>query len=88
MQHKVKDNGDGTTTVSINLADMSLEQLVQVSQGLGREIDKLREKRAYLKARIEQRLAQGERTSVELAPQPAKGDAVAPGAVIEASTSA
>ena len=74
-----------STTVSIQLADMSLEQLVQVSQGLGREIDRLREQRAYLKAKIGARLAAGERTSVELAPQADAGDAVAPGAVIEVS---
>jgi hypothetical protein len=69
------------TTVSIPLDDLSLEQLVQISQGLGREIDALREKRAYLKAKIEQRLARGERTSTD----PAQAqDATAPGAVIEA----
>lgn len=69
---------ENATTVSIPLADMTLEQLVQVSQGLGRQIDKLREQRAYLKAKIDERLAAGERES-----QP--GDASAPGAVIEAS---
>jgi DNA-binding GntR family transcriptional regulator len=72
------------TTVSIALDELTLEQLVQVSQGLGHQIDKLREQRAYLKAKIDERLAAGERTSIELAPRPAEGDAVAPGAVIDA----
>jgi hypothetical protein len=70
---------DGSTTMSSPLSDMTLEQLVQVSQGLGHQIEKLREQRAHLKAKIAERLAAGERTSVELAP----GDAAAPGAVIE-----
>jgi DNA-binding GntR family transcriptional regulator len=73
------------TTVSIALDELTLEQLVQVSQGLGREIEKLRAQRAHLKAKIDARLAAGERTSIELAPRPADGDALAPGAVIEAS---
>lgn len=73
------------TTVSIALDELTLEQLVQVSQGLGREIEKLRAQRAHLKAKIDARLAAGERTSIELAPRPADGDALALGAVIEAS---
>jgi DNA-binding GntR family transcriptional regulator len=73
------------TTVSIALDELTLEQLVQVSQGLGREIERLRAQRAHLKAKIDARLAAGERTSIELAPRPADGDAVAPGTVIEAS---
>lgn len=85
MKHTATDNGEGTTTLSVKLDDMTLEQLVQVSQGIGHQIDKLKAQRAYLKAKIDQRLAAGERTSVELAPKPAEGDAVAPGAVIEAS---
>lgn len=84
MQHEVTTNADGGTTFSVNLADMSLEQLVQVSQGLGRQIDKLREQRAYLRAKIDARLAAGERTSVEAARSDAGGDATAPGAAIEA----
>ena len=70
-------------TESINLADLTLEQLVQLSQGLGHDIEKLRQQRAYLKGKIAERLAKGERTSVELAPKKAEGDAEAPGAVIE-----
>ncbi len=74
-----------TTTVSIKLSDMTLDELVQVSQGLGHQIEKLREQRRYLNARIAQRLAAGERNG-QAAPAPAEGagDATAPGAVIEA----
>lgn len=61
-----------TTKISIPLDELSLDELVQVSQGIGREIDKLREQRAYLKAKIDARLAR---------------DAIAPGAVIEAKAS-
>lgn len=71
-----------TTTVSIQLDDMTLEQLVQLSQGIGHQIDKLREQRAYLKAKIEARLAAGERTSTD---DNAAGSADAPGAIIEAA---
>lgn len=74
-----------STTFSIDLAELSLEQLVQVSQGMGREIERLRGQRAYLRNKIAQRLAAGERTSVVLAQKQAVGDAVAPGAAIEAS---
>lgn len=75
-------------TFSVQLDDLTLEQLVQISQGLGHQIDKLREQRAYLKGKIDQRLARGERTSTDQAAAAAGGiDAVAPGAVIEASAS-
>ncbi len=81
------------TTFSIQLDELTLEQLVQLSQGIGREIDKLREQRAYLKAKIDARLAGGERTSTDPQNQTppadvAEGrvDAVAPGAVIEVKT--
>lgn len=69
-----------TTTVSIKLDDMTLEQLVQVSQGIGHEIEKLRAQRAYLRDKIAARLAAGERTSTD------PGDAEAPGAVIDTTT--
>lgn len=67
---------------SIAFADLSLEQLVQLSQGIGHQIDKLRADRAYLKAKIDERLQAGERTSTSQA----AGDAAAPGAVIDAAT--
>lgn len=68
-----------TVTHSVAVSDLSLDELVQVAQGLGRQIDKLREQRAYLRAKIEERLANGERES-------SPGDAAAPGAVLDAST--
>jgi hypothetical protein len=84
MQHEVTTNADGSTTFSVNLADMSLEQLVQVSQGLGRQIDKLRERRAYLRAKIDARLAASTLVRSPAARSDASGDATAPGAAIEA----
>jgi hypothetical protein len=50
----------------MNLSDMTLEQLVQLSQGFGQEIERLRMQRQHLRKHIDQRLARGERTSVEL----------------------
>lgn len=73
-----------TKTISVKLDDLTLDQLVETSQGLGRQIDKLREQRAYLNAKIAQRLAAGERNG-QPAGAAAPGDAAAPGAVIEAS---
>lgn len=70
------------TTVSIPLGDLTLDQLVQLNQGLGRQIDKLRDQRIHLNKHIAQRLAAGERNA-----EPGAGDAAAPGAVIEASVS-
>lgn len=77
------------TTFSFQIDDLTLEQLVQVSQGLGHQIDKLRQQRAYLKAKITQRLERGERSSIELCEAAAAADsqgldATAPGALIEA----
>jgi hypothetical protein len=79
---------ENTTVVSLKLSDMSLDELVGLVQGWGREIDKMREWRAHVNKHIAARLAAGERNGVienkaEAAPQ--SGDAVAPGAVIEAS---
>ena len=56
---------DPTTTVSINLSELSLEQLVQLSQGLGRKIDALRDQRAHLAGNIAERVAKGERTATD-----------------------
>ncbi len=80
------------TTFSVNLDELTIDQLVQVNQGLGRQVDKLREQRAYINAKIAQRLAAGERNgeasaaTTEALPEgaaPASGDATAQGAVIE-----
>lgn len=67
------------TTASAKLSELSLEQLVQLSQGLGHQIDKLREQRLHLKVLIDKRLAAGESESKSGA------DATAPGATIVAT---
>lgn len=72
-----------STTASINVADLSLDQLVQLSQGLGRQADAIREKRAYLSRKIAERLAAGERNK---APADEGINGTADGAVIEAKT--
>lgn len=69
---------ENVTTYSVAVDELSLEQLVQVSQGIGHQIERLREQRLYLRRKIDARLAAGERTSTA-------GDAEAPGAVIEAT---
>lgn len=72
------------TTESVPMSSLSLDQLVQLSQGLGRKADAIREQRAYLRRLIDARLAAGERDG---GAQPAAagdgGDAAAQGAVIE-----
>ena len=54
-----------TMTHSIPLDDLTLSELVLVSQRLGAQVDELRRQRAYLRGKIEQRLAAGERTSTD-----------------------
>lgn len=85
-------NDDGTTTVSIPLSTMSLEELVQISQGLGRKRDRISDQMRYIRGKINERLAMGERESANAtkataadAPAEPAADGVAPGAVIEAS---
>jgi hypothetical protein len=77
---------DEKQTVSINLGDMTVAELIQVNQGLGHDIERIRERRKYLQGKIAERLAAGEREHpAEVAAPPEGGDAAAPGAVIEAS---
>jgi len=71
-----------STTLSISLDDMTLDELVQLSQGLGHQADKIREQRRYLATKIAERVNRGERN------KPAAADAVAPGALIEAGVQA
>jgi hypothetical protein len=52
--------------VSISLDELSLEQLVGLSQRFAREEDRIREQRAHLRRKIEERIARGERTSIDL----------------------
>lgn len=68
------------TTVSIPLADLSLGELIAINQGMGHDIERIREKRKYLQAKIAERIAAGEPEHPAAA-----GDAVAPGAVIAVS---
>lgn len=79
-------------SASIQLAELSLEQLVGLSQHLGRQEDELRRQRAYLAGKIAERIAAGERTCTDPVANPkpegdaapaAGGDAAAPGAVLE-----
>ena len=44
---------ENAVTHSIALADLSLEELVQISQGIGHQIERLREQRAYLRRKID-----------------------------------
>lgn len=73
-------------TVSKKLSEMPVEQLVQVSQGLGHQIEKLRADRAHIKGLIDRKLAEEpmRRLEAELAELKARVDGAAPGAVIDA----
>lgn len=75
-------------TFSVDIDNLSLEELVQLSQGLGHQAEKLREQRQYLRRKIDERLALGERTSSASTTSMSAGDAVAPGAVIDAGLQA
>lgn len=79
---------EGTTT-TYKISEMTVEQLEMVSQGLGHQIDKLRQDRAQIAGLIKKKLA--EREAEELQAQidelVARKNAVAPGAVIEAAAS-
>lgn len=69
-------------TKSIAVSDLTLAQLIQMSQGLGHQLEKIREQRAYLKARIDERLAAGESEHAAPIPDSSDGSATAPGAEI------
>lgn len=73
-----------TTTESIPLSSLSLDQLVRLSQGLGRKADAIREQRAHLKRLIDARLAAGERDGDAQRAAAGGSDAAAQGVVIEA----
>lgn len=78
------------TTVSLKISDMTVEELVQVSQGIGHQIEKLRSDRAYLKRAIDAKLQQQHSDAIkaQVAALQAQLGAVAPGAVIDASSAA
>lgn len=86
----VTKNADGSTTESYKISEMSLEQLVHVSQGLGRDIDKLREKRMVIRKLIEQKNAEGHNASIDaqIKKLQAQRHGTAPGAVIDATAKA
>lgn len=77
-------------TVSKKLSEMTVDELVQVSQALGHQIEKLRADRAHIKALIDQKLAAEplRRLEAELADMKARIDGAAPGATIEAGVQA
>lgn len=73
------------STTSIPLDELSLAQLVQLNQGLGRQAEELRAQRIYLRRKINERLALGEREHAEVEET---RDATAPGALVEVSARA
>ncbi len=76
-----------TSKLSVALSDIPLALLIQRNQTLGRAIDEMRAERAHLNAHIAARIAAGEKEHPDEPAAPAGGDAVAPGAVIEAGLS-
>ena len=77
-------------TVSIAIDYMTTEQLVQLSQGIGHQIEKLREQRLHLRRKIDERLADSQRSSIEAEIARLQGqlNAVAPGRVESVSAKA
>lgn len=49
-------------TKTIAVADMTLDELVRLSQGFGHQVEQMRQKRIYINAKIAERLALMERT--------------------------
>lgn len=78
------------TTISLKPSEMTVEELVQVSQGLGHQIEKLRGQRAQLKELIANKLREQRVNDLkaQMAALQDQIDAEAPGAVIEARASA
>ncbi len=72
----------GEQKLSIALGEMSLAELVQINQGLGHDIERIRAQRKHLQGHIAQRLAAGEREHTA-----SEGDASAPGALVVAQSS-
>lgn len=66
-----------TQTMTVDLKDLSVAELVQISQGLGNQIEKLRNDRIYLKKLIDQKLAEEpvRRLEAELAAAKARVEA-------------
>lgn len=66
-----------SATLSFNLDELPVGRLIQISQGLGHQAEKIRAQRVYLRQLIDQRLAAGER-------QVQDGDTVVPGVTLAA----
>lgn len=77
-------------TISVNLDDMSLDELVMLSQGLGHDIDRLRAKRAHVAALINSRVKVEQRDALirEAEERLASISGEAPGAVLDATAQA
>lgn len=86
-------NADGTTTLSLKLSEMSVDQLVKANQALGRQRDSINEQMRYINGLVaaklkEQRVAhlKAEIAKIEAGVEvpPTTRNAAAPGALIEA----
>lgn len=71
------DHTTPTQTMTVDLKDLPVAELVQISQGLGNQIEKLRNDRIYLKKLIDQKLAEEpvRRLEAELAAAKARAEA-------------
>lgn len=95
------ENADGSTTLSLKLSEMNLDQLVQVNQALGRQRDKIRDDMLHIRGLIDKKLATqrvdainaqiahlvAERDGKPLPDEPGVIHGTAPGAVIEVKAS-
>ena len=95
----VTDNGNGTTTFSLKLSEMNLEQLEQVANSLQIQADKVREQRLYIRNLIDAKVKskttddinaqirrlEAIRDGTPLPDEPNVVNGTAPGALIEAS---
>ncbi|MGV3727724.1 hypothetical protein [Hydrogenophaga sp.] len=91
----VTKNADGSETHSMKLSEMSLDQLEQVNQSLGRQRDLIREQMLHIRGLIDKKLAAEREVAINAEIQRLQDlrdgkavDASAPGVVIDASSSA
>lgn len=73
--------------MGIPLSDLTLAQLIMVSQGLGHDIDRKRAERAHVAKKIAERVVAGESEHGSPTATLSMGDAVAPGAMITVNMS-
>lgn len=83
-------NADGSTTLSMKLSEMSIDQLEQVSQALGRQRDSIRDQMLHVRKLIDARVAEQNDAALraQIAALQGQLSGTAPGAVIEASAQA